>query len=140
MNNNRQSDKLGEWTELDLTELDQIFGGHRWFENGFKTIVSGDKAGLTFVFSTTQDEWDGEEPDGGEFYNSAEGVRKRWVVGKHIFDWQYYPGGLTSGGMITFMYNNEKWGRLLYQPTIKGGLFSKGPLRMKGNGSKMVKL
>ena len=137
MNNNRQSDKLGEWTELDLTELDQIFGGHRWFENGYY-----DGHDMKYVFSTPEYRWGGGEPDGGEFYGmSFPGMRrKRWVVGKHIFDWDI-SDRIANVRVLTFKDDDgQKWGRMIFDATSisKGdGLFE---FNFKGNGSKIYKI
>ena len=88
MNNNRTS-KLGEWTELPIQELDQIFGGNRWMGNGY--VFDLDPSKPKYIFSKPKDEWpEGQAPTapGGEMFSDhADGKeRRRWVNGVHIFD------------------------------------------------------
>ena len=112
MNNNLQSKlgecKLGEWTELNLQELDQIFGGNRWMGNGYVFDLNPSKP--KYIFSKPKDEWpEGEAPTapGGEMFSDhADGKeRRRWVNGVDIFDMKLgvkWEGFLKFGQYIYF--------------------------------------
>ena len=89
MNNNRhESRQCGEWTELNLQELDQIFGSDRWMGNGYVFDLLGPK----YMYSRVVDRYDpgAEIPVGGEWFQTDSswgeaGWRKKWINGVHIF-------------------------------------------------------